>query len=343
MVSLKEIAQVCGVSVATVSKALNDQQDVSAEVRARIRAVADEMGYMANASARALKTRRSWNIGVLFVDPTHGGLAHEFFSGVLDGIRTEAERLGYDITFLHSGTGARPSTYLQHCHYRGLDGVVIASVNFEDPMVRELVESDIPVVTIDHVFNHRLALMSDNTPGMEALTRHVIERGHRKLTFIHGEMTSVTRSRLVGFYRACEEAGLNEADLRLMEGRFHSPDRCRALTEELLSGKELPDCLFFPDDYSALGGLAALQEAGIRIPQDLSVAAYDGIPLSQVLSPKLTTWQQDTRSMGRAAVEGLVKLIESPRTALVDRVIVSGQLLEGETVSDRRPGSEGNL
>ena len=288
MVSLKEIAQVCGVSVATVSKALNDQQDVSAEVRARIRAVADEMGYMANASARALKTRRSWNIGVLFVDPTHGGLTHEFFSGVLDGIRTEAERLGYDITFLHSGTGARPSTYLQHCHYRGLDGVVIASVNFEDPMVRELVESDIPVVTIDHVFNHRLALMSDNTPGMEALTRYVIERGHRKLTFIHGEMTSVTRSRLVGFYRACEEAG-------------------------------------------------------IRIPQDLSVAAYDGIPLSQVLSPKLTTWQQDTRSMGRAAVEGLVKLIESPRTALVDRVIVSGQLLEGETVSDRRPGSEGNL
>ena len=96
MVSMKDIAKACDVSVATVSKALSGQQDIGEETRKRIARKAEELGYMANASARALKTNRTYNIGVLFVDPMHGGLAHEFFSGVLDGIREEAEKNGYD-------------------------------------------------------------------------------------------------------------------------------------------------------------------------------------------------------------------------------------------------------
>ena len=132
MVSMKDIAKACGVSVATVSKALNGQQDIGRETREKIRRVADEMGYMTNASARALKTSRSYNIGVLFVDPMHGGLAHEYFSSVLDSIRVESERCGYDITFINCNVGRRQTTYLQHCLYRGVDGVVIASVDFTE-------------------------------------------------------------------------------------------------------------------------------------------------------------------------------------------------------------------
>ena len=134
MVSMKDIAQACGVSVATVSKALNGQQDIGRETREKIRQVADEMGYMTNASARALKTSRSFNIGVLFVDPRQGGLAHEYFSSVLDSIRVEGERCGYDITFINRNVARKQTTYLQHCLYRGVDGVVIASVDFADPM-----------------------------------------------------------------------------------------------------------------------------------------------------------------------------------------------------------------
>ena len=104
---MKDIAKRCGVSTATVSKALNGQPDIGEETRERIVRIADEMGYMANASARALKTNRSYNIGVVFVDPMHGGLAHEFFSTVLDGIRSEAECHGYDITFINQNVGRR--------------------------------------------------------------------------------------------------------------------------------------------------------------------------------------------------------------------------------------------
>ena len=172
MVSMKDIARECGVSVATVSKALNGQADIGEETRERIRRAASEMGYLANSAAKALKTKRTNNIGVLFVDEQNSGLAHDYFSAVLDSLRVEAERNGYDITFISSAVGTRRATYLEHCRYRGVDGVVIACVDFHDPMVLELVNSEIPVVTIDHAFNNRIAVISDNIHGAGELVRY---------------------------------------------------------------------------------------------------------------------------------------------------------------------------
>ena len=328
---MKDIAHRCGVSIATVSKALNGQLDIGEATRGRILRTAEEMGYMTNAAARALKTRRTYNLGVLFVDPMHGGLAHEFFSAVLDGIRSEAERSNYDITFINN-LGSRASTYLQHCRYRGVDGVVIASADFTDPMVTELVNSELPVVTIDHVFNNHIAVVSDNTRGMEALVRFAASRGHRRLALIHGEKTTVTLNRLAGFYRACEALDIPVRDEWVREGVFHDPQGCCRITKELLAQPEKPTCIFFPDDYSYIGGLNAVTEAGLRIPEDISAVGYDGIPLSRIVSPVLTTWRQDTAGMGAAAASGLIGLIEHPRTAILDRVVVRGSLQEGGSV-----------
>ena len=332
MVSMKDIAKRCGVSTATVSKALNGQPDIGEETRERILRTADELGYMANASARALKTKRSYDIGVLFVDPMHGGLAHEFFSTMLDGIRREAERHGYDITFINSSVGQRRTSYLQHCRYRGLDGVVIASADYFDPMVTELVQSELPVVTVDHVFNNRISVVSDNLTGMDALVRYVYGKGHRKIALIHGEVTSVTRNRLTGFHRACEELGLTVPEKWMRRGVFHDPKGCYQITKEILSQPEIPTCIFFPDDYSYIGGYNAITEAGLRIPEDISVVGYDGIPLSRIISPVLTTWRQDADGLGTVATARLIEQIEHPRTAILDRVIVEGRLQEGGSV-----------
>lgn len=334
MVSMKDIARQCGVSVATVSKALNGQQDIGRETREKIRRVADEMGYMTNASARALKTSRSYNIGVLFVDPMQGGLAHEYFSSVLDSIRVESERCGYDITFINRNVGRRQTSYLQHCLYRGVDGVVVASVDFTDPMVLELIHSGLPVVTIDHMFNGRMAVISDNVAGMEALTRYVAGRGHRDLAFIHGEQTTVTDSRLTGFFRACEAFGITVREECILQGAYHDVTRCYEATKQLLALPTRPSCIFFPDDFSYIGGYNAIVEAGLRIPEDISAVGYDGIRLARVVSPRLTTWQQNTAALGREAAARLIELIEHPKTALIDRYVVSGCLLEGESVAD---------
>ena len=332
MVSMKDIARACGVSVATVSKALNGQPDIGEETRPRVCEAAQKMGYMTNSAARALKTNRTYHIGVLFVDERQSGLAHEYFSTMLESFKAEAEAHGYDITFINHNVGGKPTSYLQHCRYRGVDGVVIACVDFTDPRVRELAESDLPLVTVDHVFNNRLAVVSDNVQGMETLVRYAYGKGHRKIAFLHGEKTSVTQNRLVGFFRACEELGLEIPEEYVRESAFHNPDRCAQDTLALMNLPERPTCILFPDDYSYVGGMNALRQMGIRVPEDVSVMGYDGIHLARVIG--LTTYWQDNREIGRIAAERLISLIEHPKTTLVDRIMVSGRLLEGTTVKE---------
>lgn len=334
MVSMKNIAQRCGVSIATVSKALNGQRDVGEETRARICAAAEEMGYMTNSAARALKTNRTYNLGVLFVDERRSGLTHEYFSAVLESFKVEAENHGYDITFINHNVGGKPTTYLQHCLYRGVDGVVIACVDFNDPRVRELVDSNLPLVTIDHVFNNRLAVVSDNVSGVEALVRYVYEKGHRKIAFLHGERTSVTNNRLIGFHRTCEELGLQIPEEYIRECVYHDPDRCAQATRELLRLPDRPTCILFPDDYSYIGGLNVITEMGLRIPEDISVVGYDGIHLAKVMG--LTTYSQNTRALGAMAAEKLISLIEHPKTTVLDRVLIEGSLAEGTSVREIR-------
>ena len=332
MVSMKEIAKQCNVSVATVSKALNGYSDIGEETKNYILRTASEMGYLPNSSARALKTKRTFNLGVLFVDEARSGLTHDYFNRVLESFKSTAEAKGYDITFTSGNVSGKRMTYLEHCHYRSVDGVVIACVNFYDPQVVELVNSDVPVVTIDHVFNNRMAVLSDNVAGLKALVKQAWACGHRRIAFIHGEKTSVTENRIAGFYQACEELGLEIPEEYVRDGVYHDVERCAEETRALLALPQRPTCIIFPDDFSALGGYNALAEAGLSIPDDISVMGYDGIYLSRVVNPSLVTYQQNTKSLGRLAADKLIELIEHPRVTLPEQIRVSGKLLDGGSV-----------
>ena len=332
MVSMKDIALRCGVSIATVSKALNGQPDIGQETRERIAAVAKEMGYLTNSAARALKTNRTYNLGVLFVDERRSGLGHEYFSSMLESFKVEAEAHGYDITFLNTNVGGRTTSYLQHCRYRGLDGVVIACVDFTDPRVQELVQSDIPLVTIDHVFNDRLAVLSDNVGGLDALVRYAYGKGHRRIAFLHGENTSVTRARLTGFWRACEELELQIPPEYIVPCVYHDPACSAKATRQLLSLPQQPSCIIYPDDFSYIGGANVLAEMGLRVPEDISVMGYDGINLAKVM--RLTTYSQNTVAIGATAAQQLIRLIEHPKTTVIERIQISGSLMEGSSVAD---------
>jgi LacI family transcriptional regulator/LacI family purine nucleotide synthesis repressor len=200
MVSMKDIATACGVSVATVSKALNDHKDIGEKTKERIRQTAKEMGYFPNSAAKALKTNRTYNIGVLFTDEDSSGLTHDYFAFVLDSLKRTVEQRGYDITFVNDSQD-RPGrmSILEHCKYRGFDGVAIVCAHFYTQEVLELVRSDIPTVTIDHLFNDVCAVMSDNVKGMRDLLQYIYKKGHRKIAYIHGADSSVTQSRLSSF------------------------------------------------------------------------------------------------------------------------------------------------
>lgn len=332
MVTIKDISEVCGVSPATVSKALNGYGDVSKEKAEMIRETAKRMNYYPNAAAKQLKTSVSHNIGVLFVDETACGLTHEFFSEILNSAKTEAERLGYDITFICKNIAGREASYLEHARYRKCDGVLVASVDFMSQAVQELVYSEVPTVTIDYVYNDRSSVLSDNIEGEYALTKYLIEHGHRKIAFIHGENTSVTDKRMAGFYRACEEGNITVPDRFILESRYHDIERCRDAVRELMSQIDRPTAIIFPDDYSYIGGKQALDEMHIKIPEDVSVVGYDGIRLTRALSPMLTTYYQDTVEIGIRSVRKLIDIIENPKTSIAEQIKIQGRIQEGSTV-----------
>ena len=333
MVSMKDVALACNVSVATVSKALNNHNDISEAKREEIKKKAKEMGYFPNISARALKTNRTYSIGVLFVDEARSGLTHDYFVAVLESFKVTAEKKGYDITFLNCNKSrSNRLSYLEHARFRGFDGVVIACIDFSDPEVMELVESDIPVVTIDHLFNNRISIVSDNIKGMRDLLIYIYNQGHRKIAYIHGMESAVTSSRLSSFYKTAEELGLVIPDEYVKEAGYRDTDMTAKRTRELLDLKEPPTCIIFPDDYAAFGGINAIKKRGLRIPQDISVAGYDGIRVARQIEPAITTLAQNTKKLGRYAAEKLIGLIEKPKTTLIEQVIVQGELLEGATV-----------
>lgn len=333
MVSLKDIAKASGVSVATVSKAINDHSDISIQTKKRVREIADKMGYRPNAAAQALKTNRTNNIGVLFVDDANSGLTHDYFNHVLDGFKRTAEDNGFDITFINgSKNRANNMTYLSHAIYRGFDGVMVACVDFSDPQVDELVKSSIPLVTIDHIFNNRIAIVSDNVKGMRDLTRYAILMGHRKIAYVHGLPSSVTQARLSSFYKTLSEANVTIPDEYVMPVPYRNTDETYKATCQLLDLPNPPTCIFYPDDFAAFGGINAIRERGLRIPEDISVAGYDGIELARRITPLLTTIVQDTEKIGALAASKLIELINNPKTTLIERVVVEGTLEKGGSI-----------
>lgn len=334
MVSMKDIAKACNVSVATVSKALNDQTDIGEQTRNYIKRTAKEMGYFPNAQARALRTNRSYNIGVLFVDEGQSGLTHDYFSKVLDSFKMEVEENGYDLTFINcSKKNHARYSYLEHSKYRGFDGIVIACIDFDDPEVIELVNSDIPLVTIDYMFNNKSSVISNNYSGMQTLTRHVVSLGHKKIAYICGDDTAVTQRRLAAFYQVLEENGIEIPEDYVKHDFYRNIKGAQEKTDELLERPDRPTCILYSDDYSAVGGLNSIRLHGLTVPDDISIAGYDGVTVASMLEPKITTIGQDTVAIGTAAAKKLISLIERPKTTLVEQLVIDGKLEEGKTVA----------
>ncbi len=332
MLTIKDLARKLNVSPATVSKALNGYKDINPETAAKIREAAKELNYRPNVAARQLKTNTSHNIGVLFVDDTMCGLTHEYFSQILNSAKEEFERLGYDMTFISQNIARSKASFLEHAKYRNCDGVLIASVDFTSQQVIDLVNSDIPTVTIDYPFPGKSAILSDNVKGMHDLTAYLLEMGHRRIAIIHGEETLVTKKRLNGFVRALREWDVVIPDTYRVAGIYHDTRSSAEATRKLMELPEPPTAIMYPDDFAYLGGMAELEKMGISVPEQVSVTGYDGIHLSQVLRPKLTTYYQDSGAIGKLSAGKLVELIENKKDAVAEDINVSGRLLLGNSV-----------
>ncbi len=333
MATIQELSERCGVSVSTVSKALNGYSDISDRTRNLIIKAANEMGYFPNANARALKLKRTYNIGVLFHTLTDLGLKNEYFAHVLDALREEAALNGYNITFIENNIGKRKMTYLEHCRYRHFDGICIVCADYEqDGEAVKLVNSGFPVVTIDYSFQKAYSIISDNYGGMKQLTNFILSQGHRKVAFIYGVPCLVTRNRIDGFVDAMEEAGTKVPVGYMRESRYRSSLSAQDQAMKLLRLPDRPTCIIAPDDVSAAGVISAIRRSGLHPVKDISVAGYDGMDLRQFIGMRLTTVKQDMENIGREAAKNLIRLIERQPQAAPDTVFIKQTLLIGNSV-----------
>lgn len=332
MVTLKDIARECQVSFSTVSKALKHSSEISEETIKLVEEKAKEMGYHPNVAARTLRTNRTFDIGLIFEDKTGSGLQHQYFAKITSGIQKEAQNRGYEITFIsHPDTDTY--NYYSHIRARNFDGVAILSAYFEDEQIQELIKSDIPTVTLDYKFDEEhLSVMSDNKQGMRELTEFVLSQGHKKIAMIHGENTVVTKERIDEFTATCAENGIDIPEEYFLEALYHDPVTSAEATNVLMDLPDPPTCIIYPDDYSALGGIRELNAQNLKAGLDISIVGYDGIMLTSMMIPPLSTYEQDGERIGRVMAEMLIDKIEKKEVEEPCRLI-GGRLLAGGTVA----------
>lgn len=326
MVTIKEIAIRCGVSISTVSKALNNKSDVSKEKKEKIIKEAEKMGYMANYMARSLRTKRTHNIGII-LDNIDQSFSHSFFSNVLEGFKSEVEKSGYDITFISNEIGGKKISYKSHCEYRNFDGVVIISAKFDSKEILDLVDSDIPVVTIDHIFENCSSVISDNTKGMSELVEYAIKMGHKKIAYIYGDNTKVTRDRITGFYATMRKYNLEIPQEYMLESNYRDTVLTEKRTKELLNLKDPPTCIIFPDDYASISAIKNVDLNNMNI----SFMGYDGIDIASKFD--LTTYEQDKLKLGMLAAKKLINSIENPNS-VIEHLVVFGKVRKGSSVKN---------
>lgn len=331
-ITIKQIAEQCGVSVASVSKALNHAPDIGSQTAERIRNTAREMGYFPNAAAQALKRSKSNNIGVILESGSNMGIQHEYFLQILTSFRSVTEGKGYDTTFVSPTLGVTGMSYLEHARYRGFDGILVEHTHWDRHDLQELANCGIPIVTIDYLQGNNGAVLSDNEQGIRDLVKYVYEMGHRKIAFIHGGDVPVTRLRVAAFYHTCEELNLTIPEEYVTGNSYNDMFSAAVSTRELMQLPDPPTCILYSDDVSAVGGMNELKLSGYRVPDDISIAGYDGFLISNLVTPRLTTVHQDAEKIGQLAAGELLKAIESPRSYLPQRHEVPCMLLQGETV-----------
>ena len=194
------------------------------------------------------------------------------------------------------------------------------------------------MVTIDYAFEGHTAILSDNVNGVDTLVRYAYSKGHRKIAFLHGEDTAVTRGRLTGFHQACRELGLKIPEEYIIPCVYHDPDLCEKAAWKLLHLPNPPTCILFCDDFSFIGGHNAILSSGYTLPWDLtggkivSAMGYDGINLARMM--RLTTYTQNAMAIGSTAAQKLIQRIEHPDEFIPERILICGELLEGNSVQN---------
>lgn len=308
MASIKDVAAEAGVSVATVSRVLNDHPSVSADARTRVLAAVATLGYRPNAVARSLRTDQTHTLGLVISD-----VMNPYFTELARSVEEAARALGYSVII--GNADERPE--LQDHHVRTLldrriDGLLVSPTDGGSPLMLEAARAGTPMVFVDRWIPgvDVPVVRADGRAAIRDLVAHLCGLGHRRVAIIAGPAATTTGSeRVQAFREALAEYGVPLPDAYIGQGDFQA-ESGRRVTEGFLDLPEPPEVVFATDNLMALGALDAVRARGLRVPCDMALAAFDDIPWFVHTDPPVTAIAQPTRELGRAAVRALVDRIE---------------------------------
>jgi LacI family transcriptional regulator len=329
-VTIADIATAAGVSVATVSKVLNDRSDVAPATRALVKSTLAAEKYVKTSRTRnnnARKAGRGGLIDIIFND-AGSPWAAEMIRGVEATARSARASVVISVLDSESRHGER---WLENVAGRGSLGVILALSQLSDADLRRIGKLGVPMILVDPVGDFESDLPSfgsGNWGGGVAVTQHLIELGHRRIGTITGPMRyQCSQARLAGYRAALERAGIAADPKLVQQGDFHYASAVVAASA-LLDLDDPPTAIFAANDEQALGVYAAVQERGLRVPDDLSVVGFDDVPMSQWVLPPLTTARQPILKLAELATQALIgahagnSLVPQGRTELPTTLVV---------------------
>lgn len=325
--TIKDVAAKCGVHPSTVSRALSPvmRHLVAPDVAKRIRVAAAALGYQPNVTAAGLRTGRSGLIGVLAPD-----IADPGFPPILSGVTETLGAQGYATIVVDVGPDrSRQQELVDRLIGRGVDGLVLATVTLNDPVVGHCIAASVPVVLVNRTdAGRRLpAVVTDDEAGMRLAVDHLVALGHRRIGHIAGpQQVSTGALRRAGFKMAATKAGLPVQSIVIETAFAYTREEGRLAALRLLDRKIVPTAIVAANDLLALGSYDALSGRDLHCPSDVSVVGHNDMPYVDMLSPPLTTVRIAQRTMGNQAARLLLEEIADP-AARRERVVLEPKLI----------------
>ncbi len=338
--TLEEVGRLAGVSRSTVSRVINGQS-ASPAAQERVRAVIDRTGFTPHAAARSLASDRTGVLGVVIPSRVHNLFGDPYFGQLLDGMSTASNAAGAILSLFIFHDDVEEQALYPRVVSRGLvDGIILTASRMRDPLLQRLVHGGRPYVvvgrpdeggTVPHVD-------VDNRGGARAVAAHLCGLGRRRIACVAApQHTTAGVDRLEGFLEGLAAHGVAHDPALVVEGDY-GQDSGHAGMRALLAHH--PDAVFVASDQMATGALRALREAGLRVPADVAVASFDGLPSSAVADPPLTTVRQPIREVGEQAVRLLLRRVQGEE--IDPAVVLPTELVVRQSTAGRAdpPGTE---
>ncbi len=322
--TISELAKILNLSTATVSKALNNYDEIPLKTKERVLSAARQYDYQPNMVARNLRLKQTGRIGL--INPT-STLSDDYFIRILKGITAEAETKGYSL-MLYTSFRENPETLTRACYSNEVDGLLVMGGGSVDHIIPRIIESKMPFILVGRRSNLNCVsfISPDDEQGVYLAVSHLIQAGHKQIAYIGQIDDPVTNtSRLNGYNKAMNEAGYDNRKDWLVSAPRHPSGGAIAM-EEILSTRPTPSAAFCYSDGIAIEALQLLSERRIRIPEDMALVSCDNIYLSQSAQPPLTTIDIPLERIGKLAIQYLLEKIQNRDSAII-REYITGNLI----------------